>query len=137
MNLYKCSNGGGSSIEYIYKDGKWNSKYPKYSNSSMEGEGTFTYNSDGSFTWKGNARAGMGFKNLPTDKTLVVKFVPISNVNGLAIIVESTYRQYLADNINTTGSIYRFMGFPTTDTSLYLYIQGNNYSYKICEIFLI
>ena len=66
---------GGQQITYIYKDGKWNTKYPR---SYIEKEGTFTYNSDGSFTWKGNERADMEFANVPKDKILCVKFLPIN-----------------------------------------------------------
>ena len=137
MNLYRC--GGGSSIEYIYKDGKWNSKYPKYSNSSMGGEGTFTYNSDGSFTWKGNARAGMGFKNMTAGRSLIMNFVAISNCNNLWIeTVDDTYKMSLNDNYTSGGSIHRIFGFVLQDPdNTYYYIGGNNYSYKIYEIILI
>ena len=136
MALFKC--GGGQQITYIYKDGKWNSKYPKYSTSSGGGEGTITYNSDGSFTWKGTERACMFFSNLPTDKMLCVKFVPITNVNWLHIrTTTSTFRQRLEDDYSNKTA-YRLQGLQLTDPdNTNLYIGGNGYSGKIYEIFLI
>lgn len=117
-------------IEYIYKDGKWNNNFPYQLT-----EGKVTPNDDGSFTFKGTPRATILFSTLPVGKTLCVKFKPINNVNGLHLMKGNTYRAYITDDTNSTGSWFRTIGMQI-DGEIKIYVAGNYYSYKIYEIFI-
>ena len=118
-------------IEYIYKDGKWNTNYPYKLT-----EGKITPNGDGSFTFEGTGRGMIEFSTLPIGKTLCVKFKPISHsVADLHLIKPSTYRAYIRDDINATGSWFRTLGMQI-DGVIQIYVSGNYYSYKIYEIFI-
>lgn len=117
-------------IEYIYKDGKWNTNYPYKLT-----EGKITPNGDGSFTFEGTVRGTILFSTLPVGKTLCVKFKPINNVNNLHLIKDDTYRAYITDDINSTGNWFRTIGMQI-DGEIKMYVAGNDYSYKIYEIFI-
>ena len=118
-------------IEYIYKDGKWNTNYPYQLT-----EGKITPNDDGSFTFAGTVRGTILFSTLPVGKTLCVKFKPINDdVSDLHLIKDNSYRAYITDDINKKGDWFRTFGMQI-DGDIKMYVSGNNYSYKIYEIFV-